>query len=54
MYVCFFVFVAVMKYVLDFFNADEEHHQLHKWAFLAIDGVIVCGLIRKIVILVLH
>ena len=53
-YICFFVFVTLMKWILDFFSVDNEHHELRKWASIAADSVILCGLLRKIVILVLR
>jgi len=53
-YVCLLVFVDVIGWLLGLFRAGPEHEGLHKWAFLAIDGVIVFGLIRKIAILVMR
>lgn len=54
LYAFFFGFVMLLKYMLKLADVDEEHQELHKWGFLACDAVIVCGLIRKLTILILH
>ncbi len=53
-YLCYFIFILLMEGLLSLFRAGPEHEVLHKWAFLAIDAVLVFGLIRKVAILVLR
>jgi hypothetical protein len=55
LYAFFLGFVRLMKYLFQVSDSSgdlERHHQLHDWGFLICDATILCGFIRKVIILI--